>query len=58
MGPEENTSVSNLAGKMFEEQRRGTDEYWRPYERGKKLAPIKGIDALKQIRRDELSERR
>ena len=36
---EENTSVSNLVGRMLEDQMRRTDEYWAAYEKWKKIRP-------------------
>ncbi len=55
---EENISVSKLVGRMLEEQMRKTDEYWRAYERVKKIKPIPGFDASKRLTRAELYERR
>ncbi len=55
---EENTSVSKLVGQMLEEKMRNSDEYWRDYERVKKIKPVPGFDASKRVKRDELYERR
>ena len=55
---EENTSVSKLVGQMLEDQMRRTDEYWRAYEKVKKIKPIPGVDASKRWSRAELYERR
>lgn len=55
---EENTSVSKLVGRMLEERMRQTDDYWRAYEKWKKIKPIKGFDASKRLTRAELYERR
>lgn len=55
---EENTSVSRLVGQMLEDQMRQTEEYWRAYERVKKIKPIRGFDASKRLSRTELYERR
>ncbi len=55
---EENTSVSKLVGRMLENQMRMTDEYWRAYDRWKKIGAIKGIDAARRLSRDEAHERR
>ena len=55
---EEETSVSRLVGRMLEDQMRRNDDYWRAYEQWKKLKPIKGFDASKRLRRDEIYERR
>jgi hypothetical protein len=55
---EENTSVSKLVGRMLEDQMRRTDEYWKAYERWKKIGPIKGFDASKRLSRDQVNERR
>lgn len=54
---EENTSVSKLVGRMLENQMRMTDDYWKAYERWKKIKPIKGFDASKRLKRDELYDR-
>jgi hypothetical protein len=55
---EENTSVSKLVGRMLEERMRRTDEYWRAYEKWKKMKPIRGFDASKRLPRDEIYDRR
>jgi len=57
---DENTSVSKLVGRMLEDQMRCTDEYWKAYERWKKIKPIPGFDASKRMSRQELydTERR
>jgi hypothetical protein len=55
---EENTSVSKLVGRMLEDEMRKTDEYWRAYQKVKKIQPIKGFDASKRLKRDELYNRR
>jgi hypothetical protein len=55
---EENTSVSKLVGRMLEDEMRKTDEYWRAYEKVKKIKPIPGFDASKRWTRAELYERR
>jgi hypothetical protein len=54
---EENTSVSRLVGRMIENQMRLGDEYWRAYERWKKIGGIKGIDARKRMSRDDAHAR-
>jgi hypothetical protein len=54
---EKNISVSKLVGRMLEEEMRRTDEYWKAYERFKKIKPIKGLDASKRLSRDELYDR-
>jgi hypothetical protein len=54
---EENTSVSKLVGRMLEEEMRRTDAYWQAFEKVKKIKPIKGFDASKRLKRDELYER-
>lgn len=54
---EENTSVSRLVGQMIESQMRLGDEYWRAYERWKKIGGIKGIDARKRMSRDDAHAR-
>ena len=55
---EKNTSVSKLIGRMLEEEMRRTDEYWKAYERWKKIKPIPGFDASKRLKRDEIYDRR
>jgi len=55
---EENTSVSKLVGRMLEEEMRRADEYWRAYERIKKIKAIPGFDASKRLKRDELYQGR
>lgn len=55
---EENTSVSKLVGRMLENQMRMTDEYWRAFDRWKKIGGIKGIDAAGRFSRQEAHERR
>ncbi len=55
---EENTSVSKLVGHMLEKQMRMTDEYWRAFDRWKKIGGIKGIDAAGRLSREEAHERR
>jgi hypothetical protein len=55
---EENTSVSRLVGSMLEERMRRSDEYWRAYQRWKKVRPVKGIDASGRMSREQAHERR
>jgi hypothetical protein len=55
---EENTSVSKLVGRMLEDQMRRNDDYWKSYEKWKKIGPIKGFDASKRLTRDQVHERR
>ena len=55
---DENISVSKLVGKMVESQMRMSDEYWRSYDRWKKVGSIKGVDAAGRLRRDQAHERR
>jgi hypothetical protein len=55
---EEDTSVSKLVGRMLEDEMRRRDQYWQAYEGLKKIKPIKGFDASKRFKRDELHERR
>ena len=52
---EKNTSVSKLLGRMIEDEMRRTDEYWKAYERLKKIKPIPGVDASRRAMRDETS---
>jgi hypothetical protein len=54
---EHNTSVSKLVGQMLQEKMRQTDDYWKAYERLKKIKPIPGFDASKRAKRDELYDR-
>jgi hypothetical protein len=54
---EKNTSVSKLIGRMLEDEMRRTDEYWKAYERLKKIKPIPGVDASKRLNRDEVYDR-
>jgi hypothetical protein len=55
---DENISVSKLIGRILEEQMRRGDEYWRAYERWKKLDSIPGIDAAGRLSREEAHARR
>lgn len=55
---EENTSVSKLVGRMLEDQMRLTDEYWRAFEKWKKIGTTSGIDAAGRLSREEAHERR
>jgi hypothetical protein len=55
---DEDTSVSKLVGRMLEDQMRLSDEYWRAYERWKKIGTIKGIDAAGRLTREEAHTRR
>lgn len=55
---EKNTSVSKLVGRMLEEEMVRRDEYWEAYERVKKIKPVKGFDASKRAKREELYDRR
>jgi hypothetical protein len=54
---EKSTSVSKLIGRMLEDEMRRTDEYWKAYERLKKIKPIPGVDASKRLKRDEVYDR-
>jgi hypothetical protein len=54
---EENTSVSKLVGRMLEDQMRLGDEYWRAYERWKKIGSIPGMDAAGRLSREEAHAR-
>ena len=55
---EEETSVSKLVGRMLEEQMRQGDDYWRAYEKWKRIKPIPGFDAANRMTREEAHERR
>ncbi len=54
---ERHTSVSKLVGQIIEEKMRQTDDYWKAYERLKKIKPIPGLDASKRATREELYDR-
>jgi len=54
---EENTSVSKLVGRLLEARMRQSDEYWKAYERWKKVKPLPGFDASKRSRREDLYDR-
>jgi hypothetical protein len=54
----ENTSVSKLVGRMIEDKMRQTDEYWKAFEKMKKIKPVKGVDASKRLTREEIYDRR
>ena len=55
---DEDVSVSKLICRILEEQMRRSDEYWRAYERWKKVKSIGGIDARKRMSREEAHARR
>jgi hypothetical protein len=55
---EENTSVSKLVARVLDAQMRVSDDYWRAYERWKKIGSIKGIDAAGRLTRDTAHGRR
>ena len=54
---EENTSVSKLVGRMLEDEMRRRDEYWEAFEKWKKIKPIKGFDASKRLKREDIYDR-
>ncbi len=55
---DKNTSVSKLVGGMLEEQMRVHDgEYWKAYEKWKKVKPVKGFDASERPTREQAHER-
>jgi hypothetical protein len=56
--PDENTSVSQLVGRLLEKEMRAS--YWRAYEEWKRLPRDLGgsIDASQRFTRDEAHERR
>lgn len=54
---EENTSVSKLVGGMLERQMRLSDDYWKAYERWKRVS-IPGIASGRPLTREEAHERR
>jgi hypothetical protein len=54
----ENTTVSRLVGRILEDQMRLSDEYWRAYERWKKIAGIPEVDATARLSREDAHERR
>lgn len=53
---EENTSVSKLLGRMITEEMRRGDEYWKAYERLKRIKPIPGL-ASNPLSREEANVR-
>jgi hypothetical protein len=55
---EENTSISKLVGRMLEQEMRRRDEYWKAYERVKRIKPIEGFNASKRLKREEIYDRR
>jgi hypothetical protein len=55
---DENISVSKLIGRILDEQMRRCDDYWRAYERWRKLGSIEGIDTKGRMTRDESHARR
>jgi hypothetical protein len=56
---EENTSVSKLVGGLLEQQMRAqSPEYWKAYEKLKRIKPVPGFDASKRMTREEIHERR
>ena len=55
---EENTSISKLVGAMLEKQMRMSDEYWRAYDKWKKIGATQDVNAAARLRRDKLHERR
>ena len=55
---EENTSVSQLVGRMLENQMRLSDDYWRAYKQWRKIGSIQGIDAAGRMSRDQAHARR
>jgi len=55
---EENTSVSQLVGRMLEREMRMTDEYWKAYQEWKVLPPVAGVDASRRLNREEAHDRR
>ena len=55
---EENTSISKLVGAMLEKQMRMSDEYWRAYDKWKKIGVIQGVNAAARLSRDEAHARR
>jgi len=55
---DENTSVSRLVRQMLEEKMRETDEYWKAYERWKKVKTIKGVTSSDRLTREQIHERR
>ncbi len=55
---DENTSVSKLVGGMLEEQMRITSaEYWKTFEKSKRLKPMPGL-ASGPLSREETHDRR
>jgi hypothetical protein len=53
------TSVSKLVGEMLEERMRiHSADYWKAYEKWRKIKPSKGLDASKRLTREQVHERR
>lgn len=40
---EENTSVSKLLGRLLTDEMRRDGEYWKAYEKWKRIKPIRGL---------------
>lgn len=55
---EENTSVSQLVGRMLEQQMRESDSYREAYERFKSYRPSARVSASSRMTREESHERR
>jgi hypothetical protein len=55
---EEDTSVSQLVGRMLEEQMRQSDAYRDAYQRFKQYRPSSKVGAAARLTRKEVHERR
>ena len=55
---EENTSVSQLVGRMLEEEMRRTDAYWKAFDEWKANRPVATNSAADRLARDQVHERR
>jgi hypothetical protein len=53
-----NSSVSKLVCEMLEREQRRTGDYWKAYEKWKKIKPIPGFDASRRLTREEANDRR
>jgi len=54
----ENSSVSKMIRCLLDNEMRSNDEYWRAYDRWKRIGCIKGIDADSRLSREQAHERR
>ena len=50
-------SVSKLVGQILEREMRRRDDYWKAFERWKKIKPVPHADASKRPGREEMHDR-